>query len=347
MKESGVAMAETGATDLVAFNQCQDLLRPRLTKPLLRLIPQLTGLRLHVLWHRPLGFQVPGAAPVLCPMARRRTVARARWLKCCESCLEHRWKTTSSPASRGRRFIGPCGLTNFCACLQVDEVCPLTLVLQARIALRSPSAHNGGQGVNAQSQAALTTDVAAVPPHAKKLVSHAAFDHAVDLTRLILHDLESTARVPVARNGLKDALHESNNDAIENTCPIGELHYPLSALSNSVGQPGLSSHAQKPIEAMIAYVRQHYHRPIGLNDMASALRMNASYLSDLFHQTTGVPFHRYLEEVRLSRAKELLRDPRNRVCEVACAVGYASPDAFRHAFKTHERLSPEAWRSGQ
>jgi hypothetical protein len=36
-------------SDLFSFKQCQDLLRTRLTKPLPRLIAQLTGLRLHVL----------------------------------------------------------------------------------------------------------------------------------------------------------------------------------------------------------------------------------------------------------------------------------------------------------
>ena len=77
------------------------------------------------------------------------------------------------------------------------------------------------------------------------------------------------------------------------------------------------------------------------------MKMNTSYLSTLLSQTTGVTFHHFLEEVRLSKAKELLRDPRNRIGEVACAIGYASPDAFRHAFKAHEGLSPEAWRAGQ
>jgi two-component system response regulator YesN len=60
-----------------------------------------------------------------------------------------------------------------------------------------------------------------------------------------------------------------------------------------------------------------------------------------------VTFHHFLEEVRLSKARELLRDPRNRVGEVADAAGYASPDSFRHAFKAHEGLSPDAWRAGQ
>jgi two-component system response regulator YesN len=98
---------------------------------------------------------------------------------------------------------------------------------------------------------------------------------------------------------------------------------------------------------MLDFVHQHYHRPVGLGELASAMRMNASYLSALFSQTTGVTFHHFLEEVRLSKAKELLRDPRNRVSEAARAAGYASPDSFRHAFKAHEGLSPEAWRAGQ
>ena len=51
------------------------------------------------------------------------------------------------------------------------------------------------------------------------------------------------------------------------------------------------------------------------------MQMNASYLSALFSQTTSVTFYQFLEEVRLSKAKALLGDPRNRVGEVACAAG--------------------------
>jgi two-component system response regulator YesN len=107
------------------------------------------------------------------------------------------------------------------------------------------------------------------------------------------------------------------------------------------------SRARKLVEAMLDYVDRHSSRPINLDELASAMRMNASYLSALFSQTTGVPFHEYLQELRLSKARELLRDPRNRVGEVARATGYASPDAFRHAFKAHEGLSPAAWRAEQ
>jgi two-component system response regulator YesN len=159
--------------------------------------------------------------------------------------------------------------------------------------------------------------------------------------------LESTAQARMARSGLDDASRRLNKTQIEAARLLRELRHRLPGLPESTVQPGLGSHAQKLVVVMLDFVHQHYHRPIGLHDLASAMRMNASYLSALFSQTTGVTFHQFLEELRLSKAKEFLRDPRHRVGEAAYAAGYASPDAFRHAFKAHEGLSPEAWRAGQ
>jgi AraC-like DNA-binding protein len=323
-------------SDLFIFKECQDLFQTRLRGPLPRLITQLTGMRLHVFWHGPLDFQEAAAMPVLCPWARQRTSAKGPWPKCCEFCLQRRWKPTLFPANQGRRFIGQCGATNFCACLQVGKVCPLTLVLQAAVTPRSPSSHKANQERNIRFWA----------EHAGEPVSPAAFQHAVALARLILRELESAAQARMARSGLENALRSLNSSQAEAARLRDQLRHRLPDLPESTLQPALGSHAQKLVEAMLEYVHQHCHRQISLHDLASAMKMNASYLSALFSQTTGVTFHCFLEEVRLSRAKELLRDPRNRVGEVARAAGYASPDAFRHAFKAYEGLPPEAWRAG-
>jgi two-component system response regulator YesN len=98
------------------------------------------------------------------------------------------------------------------------------------------------------------------------------------------------------------------------------------------------------VEAMRAWVLENYREPVGLGDLAAEMRMNASYLSSLFSRATGGTLHRMLEEVRLRIAREMLLDPRIRVGEVARAAGYASADAFRHAFKAHEGVSPGCWR---
>jgi two-component system response regulator YesN len=159
--------------------------------------------------------------------------------------------------------------------------------------------------------------------------------------------LESTAQARIAKEGLENALRKLNNTQTEAARLRGELRHRLPGLLESTDQPGSGNHAQELVKAMRDYVHQHAHRPINLKELAAAMKMNASYLSALFSQTTGVTFHQFLEEVRLSKARELLHDPRNRVGEVAYAAGYASPDSFRHAFKAHEGLSPEAWRAGQ
>jgi two-component system response regulator YesN len=172
----------------------------------------------------------------------------------------------------------------------------------------------------------------------------------VALVRLVLHDLESTAQARMTRSGLENALrrlNNMNNTATEAARLREELRHRLPGLPESTVQPPLRSHARKVVETMLDYVHEHYHCPISLGELASAMKMNASYLSALFSQTTGVTFHQFLEEVRLSKARELLRDPRNRIGEVASSAGYASPDVFRRAFKAHEGLSPEAWRAGQ
>ena len=395
-------VAEAEPSELFVFKECQDLFRKRLRDPMLRLIPQLTGLPLHVLWHRPMDFQGPGEMPVLCPRARQRAGAKGPQPKRCESCLRRRWKPALSPANQGQRFIGQCGATNFCACLQVDKVCPLTLVLQARVAPRAPSpltsyerrrpagqsgAENRNSPARRQRSQELCPGSAAQcvigiqqelfpshgawfssrprgpvnagessntrfwAEHVGEPVSPAAFHHAVALARLILHDLESTAQARMARSGLDNALRRLNNTQTEAARLRGELRHRLPGFSPSTINSPLStipkSHAQKLVETMLDYVHQHGHRPLSLDDLASNMKMNASYLSALFSQTTGVTFHQFLEEVRLSKARELLRDPRNRVGEVACTAGYASPDSFRHAFKAHEGLSPEAWRVGR
>ena len=324
-----VAAAE-GSGKFSEFCEFQDLFRTRLDAPLLKLIGKLTGVRLHVLWHHPLDFQGPGEVPALCPKARQRTSANRRQPQRCESCWQRCWQPALFSASQAQPFSGLCGSTNYCACLQVDDDRPLTLVLQTRIAAR------------ALATPQRSTGRSRIPHHT---TSPAAFQHAVALVRLILHDLEATAQARLARNAAETPLPTLNHPQGKATRLDGEFPHPLVDLPSPAAHSHSGNHARKLVDVMRDYVRQHYHRPFGLDDLASAMNMNASYLSALFSQTTGVTFHHFLEEVRLSRAKELLRDPRHRIGEVANATGYASPDAFRHAFKSHENLSPDAWRA--
>jgi two-component system response regulator YesN len=98
------------------------------------------------------------------------------------------------------------------------------------------------------------------------------------------------------------------------------------------------------VEQVRGYLRNNYQHPIGLGDAAAQVRRTPAYVSGLFARESGMSLHAYLQELRLTKAQELLGDPRLTVAEIAAATGYASAGWFRHAFKKHVGLSPSEWR---
>lgn len=101
------------------------------------------------------------------------------------------------------------------------------------------------------------------------------------------------------------------------------------------------------IERAKAYIHEHYDRKLSLEAICEFMFMSPSHFCLLFKQKTGQTFVGYLTQVRLAKAKELLRRVDVKVYEVAVAVGY---DDFRHfskLFKKYEGLNPKEWAAEQ
>jgi AraC-like DNA-binding protein len=107
---------------------------------------------------------------------------------------------------------------------------------------------------------------------------------------------------------------------------------------------GPESHAQQIVHRLLERLELDYAKPVTLQQYARELGMNAAYVSDLFSHTVGVPFKNYLTNLRLEKARKLLGDPAKTASEVAYAVGYASENRFRSAFKKATGLPPRIWR---
>ena len=72
--------------------------------------------------------------------------------------------------------------------------------------------------------------------------------------------------------------------------------------------------------------------------------MTRSYFSQIFKEETGKTFVEYLTEVRMDKAKELLRSTDRMLYEIAEQVGYENPAYFTVAFKKQVGLSPRDYR---
>ncbi|NLD59732.1 MAG: response regulator transcription factor [Clostridiales bacterium] len=94
-----------------------------------------------------------------------------------------------------------------------------------------------------------------------------------------------------------------------------------------------------------AYLAREYQNSgVTLNDVASHVCMSNSHFCTIFSQEVGVTFTEYLTNLRMSRAKELLRTTKLRSSDIAYAVGYNDPHYFSYLFKKHTGLTPRDYR---
>lgn len=82
-----------------------------------------------------------------------------------------------------------------------------------------------------------------------------------------------------------------------------------------------------------------------LAECASAAHCSEAYLSRTFSQYTGMTMSRYLRNLRLEKAAELLRTGRYNVTEAAMAVGYSSVSHFSKIFAEMFETCPCAFTS--
>lgn len=112
-------------------------------------------------------------------------------------------------------------------------------------------------------------------------------------------------------------------------------------------QSGEQKRAEQVADRMRAFIEEHLHDDLSLVRLADRFHFNPSYLSRMFKQECGVNLSDYLDERRLLKAKELLRDRNLKIAEVGAKVGYHAPHSFTRFFKKMTGLSPQEYRDSR
>ena len=92
------------------------------------------------------------------------------------------------------------------------------------------------------------------------------------------------------------------------------------------------------------YIKEHYHEPVTLEELADYIGMNPSYMSVFFKRETGQNYKNYLTEVRMKEAVRLLNSTDKKTYEIAEAVGYKDIKQFREKFREYYGVSPQKYR---
>lgn len=101
------------------------------------------------------------------------------------------------------------------------------------------------------------------------------------------------------------------------------------------------------MDKVIQYMKNHFSdHDIDLTRVAQVANVTNTYFSGVFRQQMGKTFVEYLTELRMTRAKELLRCTDKNTGAIAVEVGYNDPHYFSSLFKKINGCSPRDYRSG-
>lgn len=95
------------------------------------------------------------------------------------------------------------------------------------------------------------------------------------------------------------------------------------------------------------YIRKHFCEPITAVDVAMTVEKSPNYFSSTFKKETGKSFTRYLNDLRLERAKWLLLHTNQQVSEICGQVGYTDYIYFSQLFKQRYGCSASKLRNNE
>jgi AraC-like DNA-binding protein len=88
------------------------------------------------------------------------------------------------------------------------------------------------------------------------------------------------------------------------------------------------------------YIRSNYHQQLTLQDLADLIGCNHVYLSNMYSKTFNIPPMKYLQNIRMNKAMELISKTRLGIAEIAQKLGYVSSSQFGAYFKRHHGCTP-------
>ena len=103
--------------------------------------------------------------------------------------------------------------------------------------------------------------------------------------------------------------------------------------------------AKKRVLSSATAMKEHLDRPLDVPKLAALAHLSPSHYAALFRQLFGVSPMRYLNQLRMHRAAQLLKTTHDDVQDIARRVGFDDPLYFSRMFRRVQGVSPSRHRS--
>lgn len=153
----------------------------------------------------------------------------------------------------------------------------------------------------------------------------------------------------IHKNQILDLIHEvivlNEREEKDNLLLSGKLLTLLSVVMNDGkhAQRGSGINRQR-LDNAKEYIESHYGRHISTTEIAGSVGLSESRFRVLFTAAYGISPHRYLTDVRISAAKEMLWNTEIPLAEISEKCGFGSQQYFNDTFKKIAGISPGRYR---
>ena len=138
----------------------------------------------------------------------------------------------------------------------------------------------------------------------------------------------------------------SSSDYIRDMRINGKLNDLLTLLMESSWHQGNSTNAPKKMDISLvkSFLDEHYSEKLSLESVSSQFFIDKHYLARLFKEQYGVTLVTYLQQVRITHAKRMLRFTDKSIEEIGLECGIGELNYFSRVFKKLEGVSPSEFR---
>jgi len=95
---------------------------------------------------------------------------------------------------------------------------------------------------------------------------------------------------------------------------------------------------------ILEWIRVNIHEPLNVGQIADTFSMNPDHLTRLFKKNIGMSTIRYINTLKLNRAKELLCTTNKIIKDIAYELGFEDDKYFMKLFKSYEGITPSKFR---
>jgi len=160
--------------------------------------------------------------------------------------------------------------------------------------------------------------------------AHRNFDYALDAIKYAVFDY---VLKPISKSILQQTVLKLKSK-------IAEEHQKLTIQKVDY----INTDDYDAIAVAKQFVANHYHEDISISDVAKHVGFSPGYFSNYFKQKTNENFVSYLRNIRLEKAKELLKDKKIKISLIPQQIGFKSYSYFTKTFQDAFGITPTDYR---